>query len=65
MTNKEYIQALEAKLKTAYLNASTPPENCADAKCILKGIRDDLKPVYEHIKNREKEALFKLATGDK
>lgn len=45
---------LRQKVKTTYRNARVRPENCADAKNLLKGIRDDLKPYYDKLEQYEK-----------
>ncbi|MCE3234048.1 MAG: hypothetical protein K0Q50_228 [Vampirovibrio sp.] len=57
----EEVEFLRSCLKTAYLDAAAPPENCADAKNILKGIRDSLKTYYEALKQHEWNEIRKEA----
>lgn len=52
---------LRQKLQTTYRNASVRPENAADARNLLRGIRDDLKAYYERLKGYEMANLRRKA----
>jgi len=58
-TIEQELRFLRSKVKLTQSNASVQPENCADCRLILKGIRDDLKPYVLALKQHELDELYK------
>jgi len=55
---EDELKWLRKRVKVTQKNASCPPENCADAKAMLKGIRDDLKSYVIELESLETNELF-------
>lgn len=49
---------LRKRVKVAYADAKVRPESAADAKCILKGISEALKPYVLLLEKHERAELF-------
>jgi hypothetical protein len=56
-TIEEELEYLRLRVKTAYRDSRTKPENCADAKNILIGIRENLEPYYNLLEAQERAEL--------
>lgn len=49
---------LRKRVKVAYEEGKVRPENAADAKCLLKGIAEALKPYVLLLEKHERAELF-------